>query len=85
MSTTAGPPTSATATLSLRLFPPLYVSHTLRAQNSGFSAHRVTVRHHSFLVESAGEAEACALEDLQASPGNVSGFFADSALEAKET
>ena len=30
MSTTAGLPTRATATLSLRLFPPLYDSHTLR-------------------------------------------------------
>ena len=29
MSTTGGPPTSATATLSFRRLPPLYVSHAL--------------------------------------------------------
>ncbi len=35
MSTTAGLPTRATATLSLRLLPPLYDSHTLESGSTG--------------------------------------------------
>ena len=43
-STTAGAPTSATATASLRLLPPLYDSHTLRARQP-LTGNPITMKH----------------------------------------
>ena len=49
MSTTAGLPTKAIATLSLRLFPPLYDSHTLQGMPGRVSGAFLTIQNNQFI------------------------------------